>query len=617
MKTYIKSSLILLCCAIVALSALRTLSALANTDLDLKNSAIPAAEIWTANELSFESPISYKRPFYNVQIDCIFTHEESGQTLTVPSFWDGDNTFKVRYALTELGTWNYEIICSDSENSLGGTKGSVLCTEYTGDHEIYKRGFIRTENNYFTYADGTPFFYLGDTHWHMALEEAEIEGNYNGVEASRFEYTLMRRKDCGFTVIQSQPLGRYDGDNSYFKKILQEPFGKKMIMYFQYYDKYFEMIADYGFVHANAQLVYTTKLGEAFQYMPAEHLEKLCRYWVARYSAYPVMWTLAQECDDDHYYGTQQNNFTAETNPWKKVAQYINKYDPYKHPLTAHQENSSNVKASTSSFGSLPFHNWWGAQINYSWANGTKFSIYRDYYYNGGNKPAVLYESAYDHFWTGTNGARLQGWMGYLNGMFGYGYGSQRIWSANDKRGIWAGAIQGNIDSGVDIVTREDQSISWLESLDLPAAKQLGYMRSFFESFEWYRLVPAFDDCGQFTPDNAVKNYYSAARISDELCVAYFYNAGKETGEFLKLRPNTYYKCQWFDPCTGKYSASFYNRTTEYGVLSLGEKQALQDMVFIAVIAEDTHPISNLPFFAILLITIMSTIKTSSMRRRY
>ena len=31
------------------------------------------------------------------------------------------------------------------------------------------------------------------------------------------------------------------------------------------------------------------------------YLEKLSRYWVARYSAYPVIWTLGQEVDNDPY----------------------------------------------------------------------------------------------------------------------------------------------------------------------------------------------------------------------------------------------------------------------------------------------------------------------------
>lgn len=95
-----------------------------------------------------------------------------------------------------------------------------------------------------------------------------------------------------------------------------------------------------------------------------DDLARLCRYWAARYGAYPVLWTLSQECDNDYYYGTTgQFVFTAETNPWKKVAQYLHSYDPYQHPLSAHQENSANTLASNSAFRSVEGHNWWAAQI--------------------------------------------------------------------------------------------------------------------------------------------------------------------------------------------------------------------------------------------------------------
>lgn len=151
---------------------------------------------------------------------------------------------------------------------------------YDGEHEIYKRGFLKAEQRYFTYADGTPFFYLGDTHWHMALEEIDTKEEFeDGTVASRFEYTLMRRKELGFTVIQSEPLGVYDGDNSYFKRIFTEKFGEEQLARFQQYDKYFKLIAERGFVHANAQFSYPTALGDAMHLISDEDLARLCRYW--------------------------------------------------------------------------------------------------------------------------------------------------------------------------------------------------------------------------------------------------------------------------------------------------------------------------------------------------
>lgn len=126
---------------------------------------------WVASELHFQSSVVYKKPFYDVDFDFIFKHQQSGTTLKVPAFWNGDQEFIVRYALTETGLWDFTIECSDASNPLNGQAGTLRCSEYSGEHEIYKRGFIKAEKRYFTYADGTPFFYLGDTHWHMVLED--------------------------------------------------------------------------------------------------------------------------------------------------------------------------------------------------------------------------------------------------------------------------------------------------------------------------------------------------------------------------------------------------------------------------------------------------------------
>ena len=74
------------------------------------------------------------------------------------------------------------------------------------------------------------------------------------------------------------------------------------LYYFARLDERFQYLADKGLVHANSQLVFVSELGYNRDKFPDEYLEKLCRYWVARYGAYPVMWTTAQESDNDFYF---------------------------------------------------------------------------------------------------------------------------------------------------------------------------------------------------------------------------------------------------------------------------------------------------------------------------
>lgn len=81
------------------------------------------------------------------------------------------------------------------------------------------------------------------------------------------------------------------------------------------------------------------------------------------------MWTTAQEVDNDMYHGRLNGNgqddnpyYDSITNPWKLVANYINKYDAYSHPQTAHMEYVSFTSVSNSSFKNLQGHSWFGVQ---------------------------------------------------------------------------------------------------------------------------------------------------------------------------------------------------------------------------------------------------------------
>ncbi len=538
------------------------------------------AEQWLSQELSFAASQKYEAPYYDVNLDVVFTNSRTGTTFTVPGFWDGGAVWKVRFALTELGEWRYRTVCNNSSDTgLHDRQGTISCIAYTGDLPIYQRGFVSVQDRtrYFTYADGTPFFYLGDTHWHMLLEDLE----------SRFPAILEERAKQGFTVIQSEPLGIWT--NAYGNDGLTgvfEEFSEELLLQFQELDKYFEMIASYGFVHANSQFSYPTSLGAYMNKISDENLERLCRYWVARYSSYPVMWTTAQECDNDYYYERgDQSDFSAETNPWKKVAEWIHRYDPYKSPLTAHQEHSSYTTASNSAFGEVEGHNWWASQFGFDIDSQFPFYQASNYWYYGKEKVIVNYEGRYDHFWTTTAGARAQGWTSYLNGMYGYGYGSAKIWSAYDAPGIWGGAVPDKVSDSYETLYRSDMDITWQESLQLPAAAQLGYMKAFLEEQQWWLLKPQFESASRFLPAGS-DVYYSVARKDYDRIVAYFYSRTRSTGTFKKLN-ETYYKVSWFNPCTGEYLSDPELRFAKAGILELGEKPDSYDWVALLEKAEN------------------------------
>jgi hypothetical protein len=499
-------------------------------------------QCWQMQEISFIAGTSYADPFDDIELDVNFTGPE-GIVMAMPAFWDGDDTWRVRFAPTEVGLWDYETVCSNpADAGLHGVRGTIECVPYTGDLEVYRRGFIKTKPGvrYFEYADGTPFFYLGDTHWGMPKEPFD----------TMFKTVVDTRVQQGFTVYQSQPHLHPDNHGPGYN--LRDGLQASDLAAFVDLDRRFAYIADAGLVHANAQLFFPTELSE--NHYEADYLRQLGRYWVARYGAYPVLWTTAQEADDDYYYERGDSNFIAEDNPWKTVAAAVGANDPYRHPLTAHQEATSYTNASKSEFKKLEAHTWFGVQWSPALDRSPDFAVPKDYWHNGGGKPAINYEGLYDYFWTGHFGARAQGWISYLNGMYGYGYGAIDLWLYQCTWDMDATRFD-----GVEYITPEDKATPWTESLYFETADQLGHMQRFWEEIEWWKFTPCFDDRCRFIPGwspwwrpwKATATSFSVASDGNNAYVAYFYQPTRSTGLLRGLNCGSY-KAEWFNPRTGE-----------------------------------------------------------------
>ena len=61
------------------------------------------AETWRMVELSFESEKAYADPFGDVTLDLLLVG--NGRLYTVPGFWDGGNTWRVRFVCPAEGAW--------------------------------------------------------------------------------------------------------------------------------------------------------------------------------------------------------------------------------------------------------------------------------------------------------------------------------------------------------------------------------------------------------------------------------------------------------------------------------------------------------------------------------
>ena len=578
------------------------------------------AETWRMVELSFESEKSYDDPFSDVTLDLLLYG--NSRRYTVPCFWDGGNTWRVRFVCPAAGNWQCMTVCSDKDNAaLHGRTATVDCKAYSGELEIYQHGFVTTRygEKSLTYDDGKPFFYLGDTHWNFGTEPLDV-----------VQTVAAKRASQGFTVWQSEPNGSFGPDYDLTDNVTQADIDGLRAL-----DARYKIVADCGLVHANAQFFFPPSMNAliashggystetisglvsghkkttfAISDEAKEYLERLSRYWVARFGAYPVIWTLGQEVDNDFYDAEySKGEWNSLNHPYKLVADYITKYDPYAQAVTAHQESTGNTVAygnglgtgevhmiyyfngTPSAFRDVPGHTMYAAQWSPPLDKRDDCVSSKDFWYNGQGKPVVNYEGRYCYYWTKDFGARMQGWASFLSGLYGYGWGSQGTWYYTDSFNPEPASFD-----GVDIVTEEEKvNVKWRDALEMKSADQVGHMRRFFEQIDWQNLVPRFHNWAYFVPSSNVLAYCASNKKNTEM-VVYFYtfsdpavaaqtnakkNGGILTGTVGSLVPFAKYNYQWFDPIHGTTIDSGTFRASAIGTWFAGTRPDDTDLVLL------------------------------------
>ncbi len=484
--------------------------------------------------LEFQCETSYANPFLDNTITATFTGP-NGEVITREAYWDGGNTYKVSFAPISVGTWNY-VLSALEETGLNKVSGNVESIPYAGDLDIYKHGFIKVsdDKHFFTYADGTPFFWLGDTHWEFSYGERWDDSNHPEM-TSMFKGMIDRRFEQGYTVYQTnlrsdKPRG---GQALYWKdndvpnvEFFQNELDRRM-----YY------LADKGIINALGFAWFMSVLGDI------EHQKNQARYFIARYGALPMVWTLAGEVA-----GYDPNTRQACIDGWREVALYVQKLDSYNHLQTAHYTNER------------PFaeyyqdEEWHDFTLNQAGHGDYVVSAndYKEFLKKHNDKPFVEGEVLYEFCSTlEENGTRLcTAEMGrraaYLSiqlGGCGFTYGAQGIWD--------------NIYEPSDCDSRFNNTfnkyrITWAQAIDGEGGKQMGYMRKFYLDNKFWTLKPY--DTGKETVGDPFGKKLPAITVSDDKkhWIMYYPAATRRNASIIGFNNATYTTC-WYNPVTNEY----------------------------------------------------------------
>ncbi len=487
-------------------------------------------QCWNVSEVELESTKSYDNPYKDVTITATFSGPR-GETLVREAFWHGKNIWKVRFAPTAAGRWTWKTSCSDARNlSLHNREGSIECKEYKGALPIYKHGFIRVGNNKrnFAHADGTPFFWLGDTHWQMPDTERVNECNHPAHNAGKcpfggqFQHVVADRKTLGFTVYQTYPAAvAAHWWKTRFSQISPDRFR-------DVFDVQMDHLARQGFVIALGFGHYADSLA-----VPVDDLRRWARYLVARYGAYPVVWITCQEMTSP-----QQNRMES----WQEVAREIALADGYGHPHSAHQWV---LDVDVRPLGPEPWHDWFALQGGHRGSGLTPQARYKGYYVFQPTRPIMETEAMYELVDCGgvnsTDDARMSAWKAMLCGSAGYTYGAAGIWALkwDAKDPAWN--------------TYNHEIDSWHAGMALPGASQMTVLKKFFAAIDWTALAPRFNDPAWAQWRDAERSVL--ATDGNRLYLAYFYGESSN-GTLKQLDPSAVYRARWFDPRKGEYAAN-------------------------------------------------------------
>jgi hypothetical protein len=403
---------------------------------------------WGIFEKTLHSTTAYADSIkYALPISATFSGPD-GRNYTVPGFWDGDSTWRIRFSPDTVGFWTYSIFSTDSllnDISNDGNFNCILPSPSDLNNNVNYRGFLKVDDSKrkIVYHDGTPFFWLGETLW---------DGNsYNMGLDSDFKTCIDDRANKGFSVMQilvAEPPdengGRHTGhnENGY---AFTNAWSEINPSSFQNFDMRIQYIVNKGMVPCIFFF-----WGRELTYFNAD-IENYIRYIIARYQAYNVIWCVSGE----YHYGNIDN--------CRLAGQFVQSINGLHHLVTIHPgPNDVNY----SSMEDFQNDKWIDVQMQQVWWQPIDVYALNDYNKltnPGPAKPLVFGEGMYDDPNSDASRERRPAWQAILNGCAGFTYGASGIWD-------WT---PGNITL-----------------LNLQGCLQTVYMANFMKSIKWEKLIP-------------------------------------------------------------------------------------------------------------------------------
>lgn len=492
-------------------------------------------QIWSKYEATFQSTKTWENPLYELRdFHAIFT-SPSGRTVKINGFWDGGISCKVRFAPDELGSWKYQTFCSDTINSgLHNQQGAFTCVKNGSAEEIYQRGSIKRSIGayHLTYADGTPFFFVGCTAWNGALKSTEQE----------WDKYLSQRKENHYNVIQFVTTQWRGCEKDKMGEVAFTGSGRITLnpAFFQRLDKKVDEINAHGLIAAPV-LLWALPVGAGRELSPGYYLPEneailLAKYLVARYGGHQVIWFLGGD-------GRYINEYEQR---WKRIGREVFA-EPHPGLVAQHPHGTSWI-------GEVYKDEEWldivGYQSSHSKAERTVNWINKgeiaESWHQIPAKPIINLEPNYEEInftITAEDVRNASYWSIFATPLSGISYGANGIWPWIQKEGE---LIENHGNPG------GKGPSTWEKSIEFPGSLQIGYLAAFINKFEWWNLKPR-PELLVNQPGDQVYNHFISLVADDPLNTILAYTPGQHPILIRNSMAYTY-AVSWFDPILNKYA---------------------------------------------------------------
>ncbi len=492
---------------------------------------------WGRVEFALTSTHDYPNPPQDAALEAEFTGP-SGQVQRVAGFWDGGQSWRVRFRPGEVGRWRYATSCSDGANAgLHNQSGAFDCAPSPSPATRFEQHGpvgLAPNRRHLAHADGLPYLWLGDTVWNGPLLATDEE----------WAYYLRERARQGFTGAQwvathwfVSPQGDREGQRAFE--------GRDQIRlnpaFFQRLDGRVAALNAAGLLAAPV-LLWAALWGDSALMahnpglsLPEDQAILLARYMVARWHAHDVLWILNGDGDYEGEHAAR----------WRRIGAALFGAGPHA-PTVLHPRGMS-----------LPLDEFrdadWLDIVGYQSGHGDSDDTLRWLTHGppaarwpeAPPRPFINLEPPYENHIAyhsrqphSAHSVRRALYWSLLNApTAGVTYGGHGVWGWDDG----TSAPAAHPDTGTPL--------PWREALHMPTAEQMAHLAALFGALQWWRLRPE-PNLLAAQPGSEPQRYCAAAATEDGRQALVYIPEDRA----VAVRGPGWASARWFNPRTGEYS---------------------------------------------------------------